>query len=158
MESLTSKPELENSIDPVQNQLTQEINCAKSADKSLTLVIQTTAGAADAIALTSVNELVQRLRDDMTAQLQAQAAQIAQLNAALNVVTGRVAAFRVDVGAATTGRVFEHGEFWTASQDTPVNFTCPAKDVLAGMNFVMHSDAAGRHPYRVEYICKTLGP
>jgi hypothetical protein len=140
------------------NQLTQEINCAKSPNSSLTLVIQTTAGAADAIGLTSLNEEIQRLRDDMTAQIQSQAAQIAQQKIAIDAVSGRLATFKIAVGSPQTGKIYNQGDFWTAAQNTSVNFICPGNDVLAGMNFVMWSDGVGRHPSRVEYICKTLGP
>jgi hypothetical protein len=58
------------------NELTQEINCSKSPDSSLTFVVATTAGAAPAISLTSFNEEIQKLRDDLAAQIQGLSARI----------------------------------------------------------------------------------
>ena len=49
------------------NELSQIINCSKSPDASLILAVSTTAGAAQSIALTSVDEEVQKLRDDIAA-------------------------------------------------------------------------------------------
>jgi hypothetical protein len=50
---------------------TQLITCTKDPDKSFTLGIQTTAGAAaNAFTLTSVHEEIQKLRDDTAAQIQ----------------------------------------------------------------------------------------
>lgn len=70
--------------------LTQEIVCAKSPNRSLTLVAATTAGAAPAIALTSVNEEIQKLRDDTASQIQALEAstssQIKELQDKLNAL------------------------------------------------------------------------
>jgi hypothetical protein len=70
------------------NELTQGINCSKSPNASLILVVDTTAGAAPAIALTSINEELQKLRDDMASQIQGLSAQVQ-----IAAPSGRVLAF-----------------------------------------------------------------
>jgi hypothetical protein len=94
----------------------------------------------------SVNTLKARA-DEASAQIADLKMQIAELKART-----------VEVGSPTVAKTFNPGDFWTPAQDTPVNFTCPGKDVLGGMNFVMHSDGVGRHPFKIDYICKSLGP
>jgi hypothetical protein len=63
------------------HELTKEIVCSKSAGKSLTLGVSTTAGDPPAIVLTSIQEEMQQLRDQMTTQF---TAQINALGAATN--------------------------------------------------------------------------
>src|ERR1700722_18052850 len=50
--------------------LSQIINCSKTGNKSLILAVATTAGAAKPIALYSVDEEIQKLREDVTSQIQ----------------------------------------------------------------------------------------
>ena len=49
--------------------LRKEIGCSKSSNAHLTLVINTSAGGGVAIPLTSVDEKLQKLRDDMDAKI-----------------------------------------------------------------------------------------
>jgi hypothetical protein len=119
-------------------------NCATVFECSKVAVKQ----AADArFALEEDKKLIEGLRN-----------QIVKLQEQVDALSRRLDGFKIAVGAAVTGKVFNHEDFWTSVPDTPVNFICPGNDVLAGMNFVMRSDSVARHPYRVEYICKTLGP
>jgi hypothetical protein len=81
-------------------------------------------------------------------------------------VSGKVSTFSINVGTpqpeGTFGSAGPWGAagvpFWTGQDNTPVSYTCPGKEVLAGMTFIMKSDGVGRHPWWVQYICKTLGP
>jgi hypothetical protein len=51
---------------------------------------------------------------------------------------------------------FARGSFWTATNPTHVNYTCPDKNVLVGLEFEMWSDGAGRHPSNIKFICREL--
>lgn len=91
-------------------------------------------------------------------------------NAALNDIKGagevtakQLKDTKINVGAAKSAATYvssgpELWNFWTDKQDTHVDYTCGGNSVLAGINFIMHSDGVGRHPYRVEYFCKNLEP
>ena len=146
--------------------MTRVIGCAKNPNKHVTLVVDTTAGGGTSIQLDSIDEQIKKLRDDMQAQIAAQAAQVAQLKNDLTALSGRVSSFSINVSTPQPEGTFGSGgpwgaggtPFWTAVQDTSVSYTCPGKEVLAGISFIMHSDGVGRHPSWVQYICKTLGP
>jgi len=91
-------------------------------------------------------------------------------NAALNdikeagdVTAKKLKEAKINVGQAKNAATYvsygpEPWNFWTDKQDTHVDYTCGDNSVLAGINFIMHSDGVGRHPYKVEYFCKNLVP
>jgi hypothetical protein len=80
------------------------------------------------------------------------------MNERLNEGLRRVDDLKILVGAPVTGRAFEDKDIWTDVVDQPVPYTCPGKQVLAGINFVWRLSNSVRTPVRIEYICKTLGP
>ena len=53
---------------------------------------------------------------------------------------------------------FPRGMFWTSVNPTYVNYTCPDRNVLVGMEFEMSGDGVGRHPSKIKFICRELTP
>ena len=84
----------------------------------------------------------------------------------LEQLVAELAKKRVSVEPAVSAKVFGNGgsktwlsagdPFWTGEQDTIVNYSCGENSVLAGMNFVMHSENKIRGPHRIEYLCKSI--
>lgn len=149
--------------------MSRVIGCTKSPDKHLTLVVDTTAGGGTSIPLESSDEQIKKLRDDMQAQIASLSAQIEVLKNDAVIVSTRLSNFSINVGApraphpeGTFGAGGPWGPggtlFWTAVDNTMVSYTCPGKEVLAGLQFIMKSDGVGRHPAWIQYICKSLGP
>jgi hypothetical protein len=55
-------------------------------------------------------------------------------------------------------RDFLQSTFWTSANPSHVNYSCPQRNVLIGMEFEMSSDGFGRHPSRIKFICRELSP
>ena len=55
-------------------------------------------------------------------------------------------------------REFAQGMFWPGSSPSHVNYTCPDRNVLVGMDFEMSSDGVARHPSGIRFICRELSP
>jgi hypothetical protein len=141
--------------------MTRAIGCTKSANQHLQLVVDTTEGGGTSIPLDSSDEQIKKLREEMQAQAAAQAAQaaqIAQLKNDLATVSGKVSSFSISVSTPQPEQIFGGAgpwgpagtQFWTSQDNTPVSYTCPGKEVLAGMTFIMKSDGVGRHPFWVQ--------
>jgi hypothetical protein len=59
-----------------------------------------------------------------------------------------------------TGKDREFSRFtvWNSGNPYQVNYACPDRNVLVGMEFEMLNDGADRYPGRIKYICRELTP
>jgi hypothetical protein len=112
------------------------------------------AGIAEA-AVGALNDRIKALSDvdTLVKSMQAAAASLATNPQFVKDVTNKLQISLVDRGK---DRTFETGEFWTSASDTQVNYTCPDKNVLVGMEWTMRGINSVRTPARIKFICREL--
>ena len=112
----------------------------------------------------AIAECMQRLlatTDQLTQQNQALEKKVAALERSLAVASDAVTQLRdrkttlVNRGG---DRDFPQGLFWPGTGITHVNYTCPNRNVLVGMEFEMSTDGVARHPSDIKFICRELNP
>jgi hypothetical protein len=110
---------------------------------------------------TDCGQRMNDLSEQLTKENQLLAHRIANLERDLALATDRIkqlagrAPALLDRGG---DRNFPQSEFWTGQNPSHVNYTCPDRNVLVGMEFEMSSDGFGRHPSRIKFICRQLSP
>ena len=102
-------------------------------------------------------ELANQLAKDNQALANRMTALERDLSAAHETIK-RLGERRVILRDSGKDKEFPRGVFWTSVSPTYVNYTCPDRNVLVGMEFEMSGDGAARHPSKIKFICRELTP